>query len=252
MRSSARRCGAACRVGVGWKRQLSSAFPPVPPAPPRLHPRRGTPPLLPRAQWRVSGVPIPPGLPATFPRCWVRRLGGRCSARPHPTPRAFARGAGHDCLPSPTGRGPRRCGSSGRVSRAVRRDGLAAPRRGAARLAPSPPAAGPGLVCLGRSPVVCCSGPAARSPGASPRPPSGPLGASSHPRPQPRLLRLSVRFSRPLCPPLPLSCVPLPAWRHASRRSPPFPLPSVVVGGGCPGTRARVRGAPVDGVGGES
>ena len=178
-------------------------------------------------------VPLPAraSSPPRPSRLGSRGRGRGCSARPHPpTPRAFARGAGHDCLPSPTGRGPRRCGSSGRVSRAVRRDGLAAPRRGAARLAPSPPAAGPGLVCLGRSPVVCCSGPAARSPGASPRPPSGPLGASSHPRPQPRLLRLSVRFSRPLCPPL--TSVVCPPARLAPRFPSEPPLPAALGGGG--------------------
>ena len=49
----------------------------------------------------VSGVPLPPDLPATFPRGWIRGLGAGkgCSARPRPTPRTFSRGAGHDYLP---------------------------------------------------------------------------------------------------------------------------------------------------------
>ena len=49
----------------------------------------------------VSGVPLAPDLPATFPRGWIRGLGAGkgCSASPRPTPRTFARGAGHDYLP---------------------------------------------------------------------------------------------------------------------------------------------------------
>ena len=156
MRSSARRCGAACRVGVGWKRQLSSAFPPAPPAPLCLHPRPGTPPLLPLALWRVSGVPIPSDLPATFPRWWVRRLGGGCSARPHPTPCAFARGAGHDCLPP----GHRSQGADPRVaSRGLcGLTGGGSPPRGRVPLRRFPPLA----LDRSASSVVRCAGPATR------------------------------------------------------------------------------------------
>ena len=71
----------------------------------------------------VSGVPLPPDLPATFPRGWIRGLGAGkgCSARPRPTPRTFSRGAGHDYLPPRRGpQGPdaqvasrRLCGVTG-------------------------------------------------------------------------------------------------------------------------------------------
>ena len=135
-------------------------------------------------------------------------------------------------LPSPRPRTSRR-GSSGRVSRAVRPDGWQLPAAGPLACS-SPPAAGPGLVCLGRSSVVRCSGPAARSPGASPRPPS--LGACSQP---PFPTRPAAVLSGSLALSL-LSC-PLPAWRHAAFRS-LFPLPLVVGGEGCLG---RGQGTPV-------
>ena len=69
-------------------------------------------------------------------------------------------------------------GSSGRISWAVWHDGWRLPTAGPLAC-PSPPAAGPGLVCLGRSSVVRCSGPAVQSPVTSPQPPS--LGACSQP-----------------------------------------------------------------------
>lgn len=102
MRGRARRWGAACRVGVGWERRLSSAFPP---APPRLHPRPGTT-LAPRP---VASSPVSLFRPTSPPRSFEvgsegSGRGRGCSARPHPTPRSFARGAGHDCLLP--GRGP--------------------------------------------------------------------------------------------------------------------------------------------------
>lgn len=103
------------------------------------------------------------------------------------------------------------------------------------------------LARLGRSPVVRCSGPAARAPGASPRPPSEPRGFLPLLPPQPRLLWLPVRFSRPLA--SPLTAVACPPARLVPR-FPSEPLPSALGGGGgegCLGTRARVRGAPVDG-----
>ena len=230
MRSSAIRCGAACRVGVRWERRLSCAFPPAPPAPPRLHPRPGTPPILPRARWRVSGVPIPSDLPATFLRCWVRRLGlgGRCSTRPHPTPRAFARGAGHDCLPP----GHRPQGADPRVASPGKRpDGWRLPTA-RPRACPSLPAAGPGPVCLIGRPLR--PGPAARVSRRLPTPseprvllPIPPLHASRG---------WLVRFSRPL------TSVVSPA--RLAPRFPSEPLPSALGGGGrrVPGTRARVGG----------
>ena len=213
MRGRARRWGAACRVGVGWERRLSSAFPS---APPRLHPRPGAT-LAPRP---VASSPVslfrPTSPPCSFEVGSEGSGRGRgCSARPHPIPT-------HLCpwrwprLPSPRPRTSGR-GFSGRVSRAVRPDGWRLPAAGPLAC-PSPPAAGPRLVC---------SGPAARSPGASPRPPS--LGACSQP---PFPTRPAAVLSGSLAP-LPLSC-PLPTWRHASCQS-PFPLPLVVGGEGCLG-----------------
>lgn len=118
------------------------------------------------------------------------------------------------------------------------------PVAGAARLPPSPPAAGPGpglpRPVAGRPLLWACRAVARHLPTPALRA----SGLSPTPAPQPRLLRLSARFSRPLARPLPLSCVPLPAWHHASRWS---PFPSALGGGGgegCLGTRVRVRGAP--------
>lgn len=204
------------RVGKAALLRLP-ARPSAPPSPAGHHP-------CPAAGGVVSGVPLPPDLPATFLRGWVRGFGageGVLSAPPpHPTLLCPWR---RPRLPSPRPRTSRR-GSSGRVSRAVRRDGWRLPAAGPLAC-PSPPAAGPRLVC---------SGPAARSPGASPRPRS--LGALS----PPRLPRLSVRFSLPLAP-LPLSC-PLPAWRHASRRSPLSALGGGGAGGRVPGNAGMGRG----------
>ena len=245
MRSSARRCGAACRVGVGWKRQLSSAFPPVPPAPPRLHPRLGTPPLLPLAWWRVSGVPIPPDLPATSPRCWVRRAQRAPTLLHAPLPVAPATTA----FPLATDRRARILGS--RLQGSGLTGGGSLPR-GRVPVRRFPPLALDRSASAGRRLSAALGLPRGRQAPPHARPP-GPSGLPPTPAPNHAscgCLSGSLALSAPA--PLPLSCVPLPAWRHASRRSPPFPLPSVVVGGGCPGTRARVRGAPVDGVGGES
>ena len=184
--------------------------PSAPPSPAGRHP-------CPAPGRVVSGVPLPPDFPATFLRGWVRGSGageGVLSAPPpHPTLLCPWR---RPRLPSPRPWTSRR-GSSGRVSRAVRRDGWRLPAAGPLAC-PSPPAAGPRLVC---------SGPAARSPGASPRPPS--LGACSQP---PFPTRPAAVLSGSLVP-LPLSC-PLPTWRHASCQS-PFPLPLVVGGEGCLG-----------------
>ena len=224
MRGRARRWGAPCRVGVGWERRLSSAFAlarrPVGPPPVSLfHPTS------------------PPRSLEVGPEGWEGGCAQRTPTPPH-APSAVA--AAMAAFPPAADRTARILRSRLAGCAALR---LAAFRRVAACL----PIASrrwreaPGAVCLGRSSVVRCSGPAARSPGASPRPPS--LGASSQPLPRLSCLVLShshlcrvpglVWFSRPLT-----SVVSLPAWRHASRRS-PFPLPLVVSG-----MRARV-GAPV-------
>ena len=216
-------------MGVGWERRLSSAFPP---APPRLHPRPGTT-LAPRP---VASSPVSLFRPTSLPRSFEvgsegPGRGRGCSARPHPTPRSFARGAGHDCLPP--GRGPHGADPPVASRGLCGLTGGGSPPRGPLAC-PSPPAAGPGLVCLGRSSVVRCSGPAARSPGASPRPPS--LGACSQP---PFPTRPAAVLSGSLALSL-LSC-PLPAWRHAAFRS-LVPLPWVVGGEGGLG---RGQGTPV-------
>ena len=142
------------------------ARPSAPPSPAGRHP-------CPAPGGVVSGVSLPLNLPATFLRGWVRGFGAGeevlSAPPPHPTRLCSWR---RPRLPSPWP------WTSGRVSRAVRRDGWRLPAVGPLAC-PSPPAAGPRLVCLGRSSVVRCSGPAARSPGASPRPPS--LGACSQP-----------------------------------------------------------------------
>ena len=213
------------RVGKAALLRLP-ARPSAPPSPAGRHP-------CPAPGGVVSGVPLPPDHPATFFRGWVREFGAGewvLSARPpHPTRLCPWR---RPRLPPPRPRTSWR-GSSGRVSRAVRRDGWRLPAAGPLAC-PSPPAAGPRLVCLSRSSVVRCSGPAARSPGASPRPPS--LGACSQaPFPTRPAAVLSGSLALSL-----LSC-PLPAWRHAPFRS-PFPLPVGVGGEGCLG---RGQGTPV-------
>jgi len=87
--------------GKGGSLPSCSPRPAGPSAPPS--PAGGAPPPCPA--WRR--LRCPSSRPTSPPR--PSRLGSRfrgegCSARPHPTPQAFARGAGHDCL-SP-GRGP--------------------------------------------------------------------------------------------------------------------------------------------------
>ena len=194
----------------------------------------------------ASGVcPSPrPALPATSLEVGPRvRRGCRGGGRPvrlPPTPPPVAPAT----TASPRPADPARRGSSGRVSRAVRRDGRRLPRRGAARPAPSPPAP-PALgrsASAGRRRSSRRSGPVARSPGASPRP-SGPRGPVPPPPPPPTPPGgscVSVRV-------LPPSRPPPPAGRQASRRS-PCPLPSALGGGGwgegCPGARARAGGPP--------
>ena len=133
-------------MGVGWERRLSSAFPP---APPRLHPRPGTT-LAPRP---VASSPVSLFRPTSPPRSFEvgsegSGRGRGCSARPHPTPRSFARGAGHDCLPP--GRGPHGADPPVASRGLCGLTGGGSPPRGPLAC-PSPPAAGPGLVCLSRS-----------------------------------------------------------------------------------------------------
>lgn len=109
---------------------------PASPAPPRLRPRRSRPSTLPRARWRRLRCPSscltsPPRPSRLGPRV---RGGGMLRALPPRPPRL--RPWRRPRVPSPRPRTARR-GSSGRVSRAVRRDGwrlpvagpLALPRR---------------------------------------------------------------------------------------------------------------------------
>lgn len=197
----------------------------------------------------VAASPVSLFCPTSPPRSFEvgsEGLGqGRgCSARPRPTPRAFAPGAGHDCLPP--GCGPHGADPPVASRRAVRRDGWWLPAAGPLAC-PLPPAAGPGPVCLGRSSVVRCSGPAVRSPVTSPCPPS--LGACSQPC-FPTRAAAVLSGSLALSPPY-LCCVPCPlgttlpfrapslcpwwsgekgAW--GTRRGPRW-LRGEVVGGGC-------------------
>ncbi|XP_017900436.1 PREDICTED: basic proline-rich protein-like [Capra hircus] len=203
-----------------------------------------------RRRRRLRRVSLsPPGPPRHVPGGGPEGSGGGgCPVRLPPTPPPVAPAT----TASPRPADPARRGSSGRVSRAVRRDGRRLPRRGAARPAPSPPAP-PALgrsASAGRRRSSRRSGPVARSPGASPRP-SGPRGPVPPPPPPPtppggscvsvRVLPPSRRPPRPLGAKLPVGA---PA---------PCPLPSVVVVGG-KGARERGRGQgapPPPVVGGE-
>lgn len=201
---------------------------------------------MPRTQWRHlqcpssarphRHVPLRLGL-----RVWGRGGGAQRALAPPHTPLPWCRPR----LPSSRLWTSWR-GSSGRISWAVRRDGWWLPAAGPLAC-PLPPAAGPGPVCLGRSSVVRCSGPAVRSPVTSPCPPS--LGACSQPC-FPTRAAAVLSGSLALSPPY-LCCVPCPlgttlpfgapslcpwwsgekgAW--GTRRGPRW-LRGEVVGGGC-------------------
>ena len=190
----------------------------------------------------ASGVcPSPrPALPATSLEVGPRVRGGGRPVRLPPTPPPVAPAT----TASPRPADPARRGSSGRVSRAVRRDGRRLPRRGAARPAPSPPAP-PALgrsASAGRRRSSRRSGPVARSPGASPRP-SGPRGPVPPPPPPPTPPGgscVSVRVLPPSRPP--------PARWAPSFPSEPLP-PALCprwwwLGGRVPGSAGAGRGAP--------
>ena len=224
-------------MGVGWERRLSSAFPP---APPRLHPRPGAT-LAPRP---VASSPVslfrPTSPPCSFEVGSEGSGRGRgCSARPHPIPTRLCPWR-RPRLPSPRPRTSGR-GFSGRVSRAVRPDGWRLPAAGPLAC-PSPPAAGPGLVCLSRSSAALglprgrqAPPHALRASGLAPNPPS------------PRVPRLSCPVLSPLT-----SVVSL---ARLAPRCLSEPLPSALGGGGrrMPGGVGRgprwLRGE-VGGVGG--
>ena len=187
MRGRARRWGAACRVGVGWERQ-----------PLHLHPRLGAT-IAPRP---VASSPVSLFCWTSQPRSLEVRSDGSgrgwgCSARPHPTPphpRAFACGAGHDCLPP--GRGPHGADPPVTSRWAVRRDGWRFPTSGPLAC-PSPPAAGPGRVCLGRLSVCAALG----LPRGHQAPPHALQVAGLAPNPpSPRILWLSCLVLPPSCP----------------------------------------------------
>ena len=84
MRNSARRWGAARRVGVGWERRLSSAFPPAPPSP-------GPPSTL--APRQVASSPVSLLRLTSLPRslevgseAWGRGRGAQRALAPHHAP----------------------------------------------------------------------------------------------------------------------------------------------------------------------
>ena len=200
-----------------------------------------------------SAPPSPAGRPATLAPCPVasslvslfrptfpprslevgsegRGCGGRCSARPHPTPRAFARGAGRGCLTP----GHRPHGADPRVaSRGLfGLTGGGSPPRGRVpvRHLPCWPWTGLPRPVVGRPLRWACRAVARRLP--TPSEPRGllpipPLHASRG---------CLVRFSRPL--------ISVVAPARLAPRFPSEPLPSALGGGGrrVPGTRARVGG----------
>ena len=209
------------RVGKAALLRLP-ARPSAPPSPAGHHP-------CPAAGGVVSGVPLPPDLPATFLRGWVRGFGageGVLSAPPpHPTLLCPWR---RPRLPSPRPRTSRR-GSSGRVSRAVRPDGWGLPAAGAACLPVASrrwPWTGLPRPVVGRPLLWACRAVARRLP--TPSEPRGLL-----PTPLPHASRgCLVRFSRPLT-----SVVSL---ARLAPRCLSEPLPSALGGGGrrMPGARA--------------
>ncbi|XDB48057.1 hypothetical protein AB1E18_002835 [Capra hircus] len=224
----------AGRRGAGGKGDASGGGRPA--AAPRARRRRR------RRLRRVSlSPPGPPRhVPGGGPEGSAGVPGGGCPVRLPPTPPPVAPAT----TASPRPADPARRGSSGRVSRAVRRDGRRLPRRGAARPAPSPPAP-PALgrsASAGRRRSSRRSGPVARSPGASPRP-SGPRGPVPPPPPPPTPPGgscVSVRV-------LPPSRPPPARWAPSF---PSEPLPSALcprwwwLGGRVPGSAGAGRGPP--------
>ena len=191
--------------------------------------------------------PVPPRhVPRGGPEGSVGGVRGVApQAPPAPTPtRPYARGAGHDCLPPVNGRGPRGadppvasgglCGVTGGGSPSrVRLPCPAASRRR--------PWAGLPRPVVGRPPLWACRAGrqapphAFRASGLSPAP---------RPPPPPRLLRPSVRLSRPLfASPVPRTC----ALARLAPSFPSEPLPSALgggVGGRVPGNAGAGRAPP--------
>lgn len=184
---------------------------------------RAPPPPLPRARWRRLRCPSS----ARPPRQVPSRLGPRGGvgwgvvvggAQRAPTPPRAPRPRRRPWLPSPQPQTAQR-GSSGRVLRAVRRDGWRLPVAGPLAC-PTRPAAGPGPVCLSRPSSAALGLPRGRQ-----TPPHALRASGLAPgHPSPRLARLSCVSPSHLC-------------RVPARLAPRFPssLPLVVEGGGCLG-----------------
>lgn len=228
---------------------------------------RASPPPVRRGMGRGEGgtpvsrgvcVPLPARtyLPATSLEVGFGGGGGEGVLRaPPPPPHAPSRPWRRPRLPSfPTGRGPPgvdppvACrGLRGVTGWRLPVAGGRPPCPVASRRRPwtglPRPVAGRSSAALG-----ACRAVARRLPRARPPPPPRASGLSPTPAPNDAAcgsLSGSLALSRP--PLTSVVCPPLPAGRHASRRS---PLPAALGGGGgggCLGTRARVRGAPVDG-----
>ena len=235
--------------GSGGKRRVLPRLLARPRPSPRRRPLRAS---VPR---RVVLSPLPEARPSTpRPSRWARGFGEGVApqAPPAPTPtRPYARGAGHDCLPPVNGRGPRGadppvasgglCGVTGGGSPSrVRLPCPAASRRR--------PWAGLPRPVVGRPPLWACRAGrqapphAFRASGLSPAP---------RPPPPPRLLRPSVRLSRPLfASPVPRTC----ALARLAPSFPSEPLPSALgggVGGRVPGNAGAGRAPPRGGPGRE-
>lgn len=221
--------GSVCRVGVGWERRLS-----LPSCLPH-HSRPGAT-LAPHP---VAASPVSLFCPTSPPRSFEvgsEGLGqGRgCSARPRPTPRAFAPGAGHDCLPPG-------CGPHG-ADPPVASRGLCGVMGGG-----SPP--------LGRLLARCLPPLALDRSASAGRRSSAALGLLCGRQSPPHALRASGLAPNPASPRVPrLSCLVLSPSRlltsvvSLARLAPRFlsePLPSALGGRG-----RRVPGARVGDPGG--